>query len=99
MSSEEDCVATKTDSLESKTSHIFLGVDPVTSVFLKLVHPLAKSLGARWVWNRGSRYRVYMKLDPVKVAWVVAQKERDSRNSTIAASMEVSVRRVLSQST
>jgi hypothetical protein len=31
---------------------------------------------ARWVWNKGARYFVYMKLDPVKVEWIVKQKEK-----------------------
>ena len=35
-----------------------------------------------------------MKLDPVKVAWILRQKERRVRNRTIADSMNVSVRRV-----
>ena len=61
---------------------------------LKLVHPLASTIGARWVWSKGRRYRVYMKLDPVKVEWIVRQKEKGARNATIAASMKVSVRRV-----
>ena len=35
-----------------------------------------------------------MKLDPVKVEWIVRQKEKGIRNATIAGSMKVSVRRV-----
>ena len=35
-----------------------------------------------------------MKLDPIKVAWIVRQKEDGARNETIASSMGVSVRRV-----
>ena len=35
-----------------------------------------------------------MKLDPVKVEWIVRQKEKGTRNATIADSMKVSVRRV-----
>jgi putative transposase len=35
-----------------------------------------------------------MKLDPVKVEWIVRQKEKGIRNATIAESMKVSVRRV-----
>jgi putative transposase len=65
-----------------------------TSVILKLVHPLANSLRARWVWNRGRRYLVYVKLDPVKVAWIIRQKEDGAANSLIASAMNVSVRRV-----
>ena len=61
---------------------------------LKLVHPLAKSVGARWVWSKGRRYHVYMKLDPVKAERIVRQKEKGARNATIAGSMKVSVRRV-----
>lgn len=66
------------------------------SVILKLLHPLAKSIGARWVWSRGRRYCVYMKLDPVKVAWIVRQKETGAPNSAIAGAMNVSERRVQS---
>lgn len=35
-----------------------------------------------------------MKLDPVKVAWIIRQKENGVRNSVIAETMKVSVRRV-----
>jgi putative transposase len=66
----------------------------LASVILKLVHPLAKGIGARWVWSRGRRYRVYMKLDPVKVAWIITQKETGALNSEIARAMGVSERRV-----
>src|SRR2546428_4881805 len=64
------------------------------SIILKLVHPLAQTTGARWVWSRGIRYHIYMKLDPVKVEWILRQKEKGVRNRTIAGSMNVSVRRV-----
>jgi len=59
-----------------------------------LVHPPAKTLGARWVWSRGQRYHICMKLDPVKVEWIIRQKEKGVSNRTIADSMNVSVRRV-----
>jgi hypothetical protein len=61
------------------------------SVILKLVHPLAIRIRARWVWSRGRRYLVYGKLDPVKVAWIIRQKENGARNDAIASSMGVSV--------
>jgi putative transposase len=64
------------------------------SVILKLVHPLATRIRARWVWSRGRRHLVYVKLDPVKVAWIIREKENGARNETIASSMNVSVRRV-----
>ncbi len=64
------------------------------SIILKLVHPLAKTLGARWVWSRGHRYHIYMKLDPVKVEWILRRKEKGASNGTIADSMNISVRRV-----
>ncbi len=63
------------------------------SVILKLLHPLASTIGARWVWSRGRRYLVYMKLDPVKVAWIIRQKEAGAPNSAIASAMSVSERR------
>lgn len=44
--------------------------------------------------GQGKRYHVYMKLDPVKVEWIVRQKEKGIRNATIAGSMKVCVRRV-----
>jgi putative transposase len=59
-----------------------------------LVHPLAKQIGARWVWSRGRRYRVYMKLDPVKVEWIIRQKENGTSNREIASAMGISKRRV-----
>src|SRR3989454_10387987 len=66
----------------------------LASVILKLVHPLAKGIGARWVWSRGRRYLVYMKLDPVKVAWIIRRKETGVLTSEIAHAMSVSERRV-----
>lgn len=75
-------------------SHIALAYLRDVSIILKLVHPLAKTVGAKWVWARGRRYHIYMKLDPVKVEWIVRQKGKGARNATIAASMKVSVRRV-----
>jgi putative transposase len=65
-----------------------------SSVILKLVHPLVQTIGARWVWSRGRRYPVYVKLDPVKVAWIIGQKEKKAKNALIASSTKVSVRRV-----
>ena len=64
------------------------------SIILKLVHPLAIRIRARWVWSRGRRYLVYVKLDPVKVAWIIRQKEDGTRNETVAGSMNISIRRV-----
>src|SRR5438128_10507992 len=61
------------------------------SVILQLVYPLASRIRARWVWSRGRRYLVYMKLDPVKVAWIVREKEkRRLTNQVIADRMGVS---------
>ena len=51
---------------------------------LQLVYPLASRIRARWVWSRGRRYLVYMKLDPVKVAWIIRQKETRVPNIEIA---------------
>src|SRR5438128_2785927 len=75
---------------------LFWSVDSINkiSVILKLVHPLAKGIGARWVWSRGRRYLVYMKLDPVKVAWIIRRKETGVLTSEIAHAMSVSERRV-----
>lgn len=56
---------------------------------------MAGTVGVRrWIWSRGRRYLVYVKLDPVKVAWIIRQKEKGERNSVIAGAMKVSVRRV-----
>ncbi|MGI0090563.1 MAG: DDE-type integrase/transposase/recombinase, partial [Nitrososphaerales archaeon] len=46
------------------------------SVILKLVYPLVNSIRARWIWNRGKGYFVYGKLDPIKVAWIIREKEK-----------------------
>ena len=43
---------------------------------------------------KGRRYHIYMKLDPVKVEWILKQKEKGVRNREIADPMKVSVRRV-----
>ncbi|MDG6940189.1 MAG: hypothetical protein JRN39_07300 [Nitrososphaerota archaeon] len=40
------------------------------------------------------RYLVYMKLDPVKVAWTIRQKENGAPNQGIAHAMDISERRV-----
>ena len=48
----------------------------IGSIFLKLVYPLVNSIRARWIWNRGKRYFVHGKLDPVKVAWIIGEKEK-----------------------
>ena len=48
----------------------------MSSVFLKLVYPLVKEIRARWIWSRGKRYLIYGKLDPVKVAWIIREKEK-----------------------
>jgi putative transposase len=61
------------------------------SVILKLVYPLASRIRERWVRSRGRLYRVSLKLDPVKVAWIVRQKEKGQLpNRMIARSMGVS---------
>jgi hypothetical protein len=45
--------------------------------------------------EQGRRYLVYVKLDPVKVAWIIRQKEGDCMGKeAIANSMNLSVRRV-----
>jgi len=60
-------------------------------VVLKLVHTLVKRIRSRWVWSRGKRYFVYMKLDPVKVEWIVREKGKgELAASEIAARMGVS---------
>jgi len=62
-----DILGRTTKQLYASKTWTLIGyiVDPV---ILKLVHPLAREIGARWVWRRGRRYLVYMKLDPEKVA-------------------------------
>ena len=53
------------------------------------------ALRKRYVRNRGKRYRVAAKLDPVKVAWIVREMEKGDRGSAeIASCMGVSARRV-----
>ena len=64
----------------------------VFSIILKLVHPLTERIRSRWVWNRGKRYHVMAKLDPVKIAWIIRQKENGVHNQEIACTMEVSTR-------
>src|SRR5271157_3411546 len=64
------------------------------SIIPKLVHPLVRRLRLRWIWSRGRRYAVYMKLDPTKVEWIVRQREKGERNDAVASAMKVSIRRV-----
>ena len=61
-------------------------------VIPKLVHPLVHRLQLRWIWSRGRRYAVYMKLDPVKVEWTVKERLKGRRNMAVASSMGVSTR-------
>jgi len=63
-------------------------------VIPKLVHPLVNGIRSRWVWSKGRRHLVYMKLDPAKMAWIIGQKRKGARNSVIATAMKVSERRV-----
>ena len=61
------------------------------SIILKLVYPLVSRIGARWIWSRGERCLVIGKLDPVKVAWIIREKERRQlTNRVIAERMGVS---------
>ena len=62
-----------------------------TSIILQLVYPLVNRIRARWLWSRGKRYYVYGKLDPVKVAWIIREKEKGQlTNRVIAERMGVS---------
>lgn len=64
-------------------------------VFLKLVYPLVSRIRARWVWSKRKRCFVYMKLDPVKIAWIIHEKERKELTTrAIAGRMGVSAIRV-----
>jgi putative transposase len=52
---------------------------------------LVDKIRARWIWTRGSRFFIYGKLDPVKVAWIIREKERHQLTTrTIAERMGVS---------
>ena len=63
----------------------------IRSIFLKLVYPLVSRIRARWIWTRGIRFFVYGKLDPVKVEWIIREKEkRQLTNRTIAERMGIS---------
>ncbi len=62
------------------------------SVVLKLLHSVANRLRARWVWSRGKRYFVIAKLDPVKIVWIIRQKQQGVETAIIAAQMNVSTR-------
>lgn len=60
-------------------------------IILKLVYPLAKRLRSRFVWSRGRRYYIMAKLDPVKISWIIRQKQtKQLTNYTIADMMGVS---------
>ena len=60
------------------------------SIFLKLVYPLVSKIRARWIWTRGSRFFIYGKLDPVKVAWISEKEKHQFTTRTIAERMGVS---------
>jgi putative transposase len=59
---------------------------PATSI-----PPIVNRIRARWIWSRGERYLVYGKLDPVKVAWIIREKEKgELANQIIAERMGIS---------
>lgn len=55
------------------------------SVIPKLLHPLLKSIGARWIWSKGRRYLIHGKLDPSKIAWIIREKGKNELTSRIIA--------------
>jgi len=64
------------------------------SIILKSLHPLVNGARAKWMWSRGRRSLIYMKLDPVKVKRIVREKG-GTKNALIAGFINVSVRKVL----
>jgi putative transposase len=54
-------------------------------VILQLVYPLVSRIRARWIWSRGRRYFIHGKLDPVKIAWIIREKERHELTSRVIA--------------
>ncbi|MGI0047735.1 MAG: hypothetical protein ACREBB_11200, partial [Nitrosotalea sp.] len=38
-------------------------------------HPLTGRIRSHWVLSRGKRYHVMAKLDPVKISWIIRQKQ------------------------
>ena len=57
----------------------------VASIFLKLAYPLVNRIRARWIWTRGSRFFIYGKLDPVKVARIIREKEKHQLTTQVIA--------------
>ena len=56
-----------------------------------MVYPLVRRIRGRWVRSRGQLYHVPVKLDPVKIEWIVRKKEKgELTNRVIAESMGVS---------
>jgi len=75
----------------SRSVMYFSPSSSISSVILQLVYPLVDRIRARWIWSRGGRYLVYGKLDPVKVAWIIHEKEKgEVTNLVIAQRMGVS---------
>ncbi len=64
----------------------------VMSIILKLVHPIISRLKSQYVWNRGKNHRIMQKLDPIKVSWIIRQKENGMKNADVASSMKISTR-------
>ncbi len=56
-----------------------------SSIILQLVYPLVSRIRARWIWSRGIRYLIYGKLDPVKVAWIIREKQKGKLTSRVIA--------------
>ena len=67
-----------------------MGLD--LSIILKSISCLGHELGKRYVWNKGKRYKIIAKLDPVKIRYIIQQKELGRSTKEIVAEMKVSGR-------
>ena len=59
-------------------------------IILKLIHPLSRD--QEQGWYKGRRYYILAKLDPVKISWIIKQKQKGTPNHVIAETMKISQR-------
>lgn len=60
---------------------------------LEITSFLANSIRKRWAWSRERCQLVYVKLDSVRVEWIIRKKDNGAKIALIESLMRISVRR------
>ena len=58
-------------------------------IVLKSVRRLRHELGRRYIWNKSTHYRIMIKLDLLKVRYIIRQKKLGRSTKDIVVEMEV----------